>query len=113
MAAAIALSDPEASAQREAIVTRALAAVRAPDLGPSLELAEEAKKLEKDTLYVQLEAIAGALADEAREAVGRQDGAADLAARRHALALAALQSLDGNASAQLTIESMLIRMRSA
>jgi DNA polymerase-3 subunit delta' len=114
MSAALRLSDPEASAQREAAVERALLALRAPDLGPALELAEDAKKADRAALYVVIEAIAQALADQARAAVGRQDvdADADIAARRHALALAALRNLDGNASPQLTVESMLIRMRS-
>ena len=35
------------------------------------------------------------------------------AAARHALALAAVRQLDGNASSQLTVEAMLMKMRSA
>ena len=112
MAAAISLGDPEARAEREATVQRALAALATPDLGASLELAEEAKKMEKGTLYRQIEALASALADAARETVNDGSTRADVAARRHAVALSALQSLDGNASAQLTVEAMLIRMRS-
>ena len=112
MATALALGDPEASECREAVVRRALEALRAPDLGVALDLAEEAKKTEKGALYAQIEAIASALADEAREAVAKGAGE-EVAARRHAMALAALRNLDGNASAQLTVEAMLIQMRSA
>jgi DNA polymerase-3 subunit delta' len=113
VAAAIALSDPEATARREAVVSKALAALRAPDLGDALELAEDAKKADKREIYGQLEAVASALAEEARAAAGEEGTRADVAARRHALALTALQNLDANASAQLTVESMLIKMRSS
>jgi DNA polymerase-3 subunit delta' len=112
MTAAISLGDPEARAEREATVQRTLAAMDTPDLGASLELAEEAKKMDKGMLYRQIEALASALAEAARETVNDGSTRADVAARRHAVALSALQSLDANASAQLTVEAMLIRMRS-
>ena len=34
-----------------------------------------------------------------------------MAAARHGLAIAAVQQLEGNAAAQLTLEAMMIRMR--
>jgi DNA polymerase-3 subunit delta' len=113
VSAAIALSDPDATARREAVVSKALEALRAPDLGDAFELAEEAKKADKRELYGQLEAVASALAEEARASAGEEGTRADVAARRHALVLTALQNLDANASIQLTVESMLIKMRSA
>ncbi len=113
MATAITLGDPEASARREEFVSRALAALDTRDLGGALELAEEAKKGDKGTLVVQIEALAAALAMRARESAGEADRRADSAATRHSLALAAIQQLDGNASSQLTVEAMLMKMRSA
>jgi DNA polymerase-3 subunit delta' len=113
MATAVALGDPDASAQREEFVSRALAALEARDLGGALELAEEAKKVDKGTLVVQIEALAAALAMQARASAGDTNRRADSAAARHALALAAVRQLDGNASSQLAVEAMLMKMRSA
>jgi DNA polymerase-3 subunit delta' len=113
MAMATLLNDPEASARRDEFVTRALAVLEARDLGGAYELAEEAKKGDKATLVAQIEALAAALATQARSTVDSADRRAEAAASRHALALAAVQQLDGNASAQLTVEAMLLKMRSA
>jgi DNA polymerase-3 subunit delta' len=113
MATAMTLGDPDASAQREEFVSRALASLEAKDLGGALELAEEAKKGDKGTLVVQIEALAAALAAQARSSAGEANHRADRAAARHALALAAVRQLDGNASSQLAVEAMLMKMRSA
>lgn len=111
MAAALALADPEASALRQEFVSRAMAALEARDLGPALEIAEEAKKGDKAGLIVQIEALAAALGVQARASASAPDRRPDVAAARHALALAALRQLDANASVQLTVEAMLMRMR--
>jgi len=112
MASAIELSDPEASAAREEFVSRALAALDAPDIGAALEVAEEAKKVGKEVLAVRLAAIAAALVARARAAASAPDRTAEVAAARHSLALAAVRQLDANASVQLAVEAMLIKMRS-
>jgi DNA polymerase-3 subunit delta' len=112
MTTATALADPEASARREDFVSRALEAIDAPDAEMALALAEDAKKGDKGALAVQIGALASALAAQARAAVSSTDARADVAAARHALALLAIQHLDANASAQLAMESMLLRMRS-
>jgi DNA polymerase-3 subunit delta' len=109
---ALALSDEEASTERERFVTRALAAIDAPDMGAALDLAEEAKK-EKGDLALRLTALASALGERAVKAAGEDERTADVAAARYQLALAAMRQLDGNASAQLVVESLMIRMRSA
>jgi DNA polymerase-3 subunit delta' len=113
MSAALLAGDPEASAQREAFVSRALAALDGRSLSAALELAEDAKKVSKDMLVAQLQAFALALGEKARLAAAAPDRSAETAAARHALALAAVRQLDGNASAQLSFEAMMIRMRSA
>jgi DNA polymerase-3 subunit delta' len=113
MATALAFGDPEATAQREAAVDRALEALASTDLGLSLEVAEEAKKIGKEGLVPVLEALAGALATRARE--GARTAASsrktETAAKRYALVLETLRQLDANASVQLAVESMFIRMR--
>jgi DNA polymerase III subunit delta' len=113
MATALLAADPEASARREEFVSRALAALDGRSLSAALELAEEAKKVTKDELVGQLEAFAQALGAQARSAAGAPARAAETAAMRHALVLATVRQLDGNASAQLAFEAMMIRMRSA
>jgi DNA polymerase-3 subunit delta' len=110
--AAQVLADPDESARRERFVARARAALDAKTLEPSLELAEEAKKGGKERLAEGLAALANALAREGRSAAEARDPRADLAAARYSLALAAQRQLDGNASPQLVVESMLTRMRS-
>ncbi len=111
MATALLLGDPEASAGREEFVSGALAALASSDTAAAYELAEDAKKVGKDVLAARLEALATALALAARGEAGSAGRAADVAAARHALALAALRQLDANASAQLAVEAMFLRMR--
>jgi DNA polymerase-3 subunit delta' len=111
MAAATSLADPEATAEREAFVDKAIDALATKNLAKLLEVAEDAKK-QKDGLELHLAALAQRLAEQSRrEAL---EGAMAVAlANRFSLALRALRQLDGNASAQLVVESMLIRMRGA
>ena len=113
MTTAMALGDPEATAQREQFVSRALKALEARNVGGALELAEDAKKTDKGALVVQIEALASALAAQARSTAASADRHADTATARHALALSAIQQLGGNAALQLTVEAMLMRMRNA
>jgi DNA polymerase-3 subunit delta' len=111
MAAAALLADPDASASRAEFVKAALDALAERTSGAALDVAAQAKQTDKAVLVSQLEALAAALAAQARGAAGALDRRADVAANRHDLAVAALVQLDGNASAQLTIEAMLLRMR--
>jgi DNA polymerase III subunit delta' len=112
MQTALGLADDEESAARERFVARALAAISAPTLGPALELAEEAKK-EKGSLETRLAALASALAARACATAAEEGREADAAGARSQLALAAMRQLDGNASAQLVVESLMVRMRSS
>jgi DNA polymerase-3 subunit delta' len=117
MAAALALSDPIATAERQEFVSRAMSALEARDFGEALELAEEAKKVRKDTLIVNIRALAAALGEQARAAARAGEAAdmrrADVAAARHALALATMRQLGANAAVQLATEAMLLKMREA
>jgi DNA polymerase-3 subunit delta' len=110
MTLAASLADPEESEARDAFAARALAALTAPDLGPVLELAEEAKK-HKDGLDLRILALAARLAENAVALAQRGSPGAEGDASRYALALAAVGQLHGNASPQFVIESMLARMR--
>jgi DNA polymerase-3 subunit delta' len=111
VATAVALGDPESSARREEFVARALESLDSRETGELFDLAEEAKKGEKDVLFNQIEALAAALVSRARVAAGAHDRTADKAAARHALALEAMRQLDANAAVQLTVEAMLLKMR--
>ncbi len=90
---ALLLSDPETSSLREEFVSRALASLGTPNLGAALELAEEAKKGDKDVLLAHLRALAAALALQGTSAAGEAavDRRAEKAAARHELALAAVE----------------------
>jgi DNA polymerase III subunit delta' len=112
MEAALALADPEESSKREALVGGALAALEGKGLGLVLDAAEEAKKASKGELASSIAALAAALAANARPG-GGGGPEAERAAARYPLALAALEQLEGNASAQLVVESMLLKMRAA
>jgi len=112
MTLAAALADPDESEAREAFEARALAAISARDLGPALELAEEAKKT-KAGLDTRILALAARLAERALSAAREGRAGAETDASRYGLALDAIQQLDGNAGAQFVVESMLARMRGA
>jgi DNA polymerase III subunit delta' len=107
---ALGLADPEKTEAREAFVRRALSAIDAPDLGPALDLAEEAKK-QKDLVAPRVLALASALGHRARAKASAPGPDAGLDSARYAVAIGALEELEGNASAQLVVESMLAKMR--
>jgi DNA polymerase-3 subunit delta' len=113
VAAALSFNEPEAREQREQLAGRALAALDAPDLGAGLEVAEEAKKVAKETAVQVLEDLATKLATGARGAVasGAPARHAEALAKRYSQVLATLRQLDANASVQLAVESMFIKMR--
>lgn len=100
---ALAACDPDDNALREAFVTAAERAIESGDFGAALELAEHAKK-EKDALAGRIGALGARLAARARTGQTRD-------AERFAFTLQALRDLESNASAQLVVESMLMRMR--
>jgi DNA polymerase-3 subunit delta' len=104
------LADPELSSAREAFVERAIKAIDAADLGPALDLAEEAKK-QKDSMPARVLAFASALGQRAAAAAATPGREAEACAARYAIAIAALEELEGNASPQLVVESMLAKMR--
>ena len=109
---ALALANPEDLAERDAFVARATKAVDSPDAMLGLELAEDAKK-EKDVLAPRLADLARHYADEAKARAGANDARAFRAAARSRLALTAVGELEQNGAAQLVVESMILKMRSA
>jgi DNA polymerase-3 subunit delta' len=112
MTAALLFGDQEASEQREQFVTRAIAAIEARNLGPAMDVAEEAKRVSKETMVAALQALAAALAALGRSAAGTPDRQAERAAAWYALALAAVRQIQANAAMQLALEAMFAKMRS-
>jgi DNA polymerase-3 subunit delta' len=113
METATSLIDPEETAKREAFVTKALAAITAPTLGPALELAETAKGAKREGVARQIAALAAAIAQRERADVTAGATDRDNAPALFDLALAAVRQLDGNGQPQLVVEAMLARMRGA
>jgi DNA polymerase-3 subunit delta' len=105
MEIALSLCDEEETAAREAFVTSALAAIDAPTMAATLELGERAKG-DKVALRIHLLAFAARLSRIAKEKENAERWAA-----RYGDVLQALRDLDANASPQLTLESMFIKMR--
>ncbi len=108
--AALALADAEESAQRDAFVNAALAAVRAPSLGPAVTLAETGDK-DKDVLRANLRALAATLAREARAAAAEPSHVAPRAAARYEAVQQAIVQLDRNAQPSFVVATMVADMQ--
>ena len=110
--AALSLADEAESAARDDFVQQTLAAIRAPTLGAALDLAERSKR-DKAALRVHLLAFAAHLAHETKRAVFGEAGSPLPArwAQGHAHVLEALRDLDSNASPQLVVETLVLRLR--
>jgi DNA polymerase-3 subunit delta' len=111
MTTAWALADADESARRGEFLARAAAALEARELGAAFDLAEEAKKADKRALVADLEALAARWAAEARAAAASPGRTAAGWAERHALARAAIDQIEANASPQLAVEAMFMKMR--
>ncbi len=107
---AIGLTDAEESAARDAFVNAALAAVRAPSLGPAVALAESADK-DKDALRMHLRALSAVLAREARANVASGSPKAAGAASRYQAVQQALVEIDRNGSVPFVLTAMIAEMQ--
>jgi len=107
---ALALANREAFQARQAFVDAVLAALRAKDLVPAMELAE-ARERDKGELSERLAALAATFARQARDKVSDDPDQAARHAERYALVLQAMRELDRNASPALVIEAMVARLR--
>ncbi len=108
MELALSLCDEDATAAREAFVAAALEAIEGPTLASALDLGEREKR-DKVALRTNLLALAARLAHLAKSGAGLEPP--ERHAERYAHILQALRDLDANASPQLTIETLFIRMR--
>lgn len=109
---ALELADPEAREERDAFVSSALAALSAPDLAPSLKLAE-GQKGARDGLKASLAFFAQAIAGEARRLVAERPGDALRCARQHRTILEAMRDVERNVQPALALEAMFVRLRGA
>jgi DNA polymerase-3 subunit delta' len=105
METALGLCDEEATDAREAFVKQALLAMETPTLSAALELGERSKG-NKPALRVHLLALAARIAT-----IAKQSELTERWGARYGHVLQALRDLDANASPQLTLESMFIKMR--
>lgn len=110
MAAALVALDPETSQAREAFVDGVLSAVAGADLRPGLALAQSRDK-DKDNLRGHLGALATRLATDARASVRDRAGHEERLAAQFDVVTQALGELDENASPQLLLETMVIKLR--
>lgn len=108
--AALALADAEQTAQRDAFVSAALAAVKAPSLGPAVTLAETGDK-DKDVLRQNLRALAATLAREARATAADASHTAPRAAARYECVQQAIATLDRNAQPSFVVSTMVAEMQ--
>jgi DNA polymerase III subunit delta' len=107
---AIDAADPEASAAREAFVREMERAVEAPDLATAIQLAESLDR-DRPRMADDLRALGGTYARRARTLVSTAPAAAELEARRHALVLDAIDSVERNGSAPLLVTSLVASLR--
>jgi DNA polymerase-3 subunit delta' len=107
---ALELADPEARAERDAFVSSALAALGAPDLAPSLKLAE-GQKGDREGLRAALAFFAQAIAAEARAVVSTSPDGSLRRALQHRTVLEAMRDVERNVQPALALEAMFVRMR--
>jgi DNA polymerase-3 subunit delta' len=109
---AVELADPEALGEREAFVSSAEQALRAPDLAQALDALSE-RPTERHLLRHRLLAFAQALASEARRSAAADECRAARAAARHQIVLTAIDEVEKNVSPALALEAMVMRLRRA
>ena len=110
MELALALSDTEAFAEREAFAEAVIAGLSAPDLATALSFAEK-QKLERPELVELLGHLAQVLALRARAIVASAPDTARQLAARYEQVLSAVADLECNVGPQLALEAMVARLR--
>ncbi|MBM4374285.1 MAG: DNA polymerase III subunit [Deltaproteobacteria bacterium] len=110
MARALALSDPEASAAREAFVRGVLEAMRAPGLGAAIAFAETGER-DRASLVDGLRALAASFAVDARLQVASASSRALVAARRHELVEDAVASIERNGQGTLVLGALVASLK--
>jgi len=109
---AVELSDADALRDREAFLSSAEQALRAPDLAHALDALSE-RPTERQVLRQRLGAFAQALASEGRLSAASDVRRAAVAAARHQIVLTAIDEVERNVSPALALEAMVMRLRRA
>ncbi len=108
--AALELADPEVLTIRRGFAESIERALAAPDLARALGEVDS-KHLDRDSLRAQLGWLAARHAQKATQTVTTDPYRAERLAHQHAMILGALRDLERNAQPQLTLESLLSRLR--
>jgi len=108
--AALALADEDQARVRADFVKAATDAVAAPTIEAALGFAAS-RPDDRDGLVEQLRHLAQHFALEARALVQDRPSEAESLARRHAIAMSAIEAVERNAQPALALESMVARLR--
>jgi len=108
--AALAATDDQACSDREQFVAAVAAAVRGRDLGPAVAFAESYDG-DRQQLRADLMALASRFAQQVRSRVKESTDQAELAAERYSHVIRAVENLDRNASPNLTLSTLVSRLR--
>ncbi len=110
IAAALSAADAEQASERDQFVRAVREAVAASDLGAGVALGESASR-DRSSLMADLRTLAGSYVREARAAVRDDPPRAELSARRHELVLDAIDAIERNGAATLTLASLVASLR--
>ncbi|MBI4705612.1 MAG: DNA polymerase III subunit delta' [Deltaproteobacteria bacterium] len=110
--AALAAAEPALAERRERFLQAVREAVAAPDAGRAVELGE-AQEQNRERVRADLAALGASLARRARSAVASEPAQAEREARRYRLVAEAMDGLERNASTNLSVASLVLRLRGA
>ncbi len=111
--AALALVDAERTSSRDEFVAAMISAMRAPNLGPAVNIAEALDTKDKDRLKDDLRALGATLARSAKKRLETEPIGATIDARRFESVLRAIGYLERNASPNLSILALVMELRAA
>jgi len=111
--AALALVDTERATGRDEFVAAMMSAMRAPTLGPAVNIAEGFETKDKERLKEDLRALGATLARSAKKRIETEPVGASIDARRFEAVLRAIGYLERNASPSLAILALVLELRAA
>ena len=111
--AALSLVDAERTSSRDEFVAAMMSAMRAPNLGPAVNIAEGLDTKDKDRLKEDLRALGATLARSAKKRLETEPIGATIDARRFESVLRAIGYLERNASPNLSILALVMELRAA
>lgn len=111
--AALSLVDAERTSSRDEFVAAMMSAMRAPNLGPAVNIAEGLDTKDKDRLKEDLRALGATLARSAKKRLETEPIGAIIDARRFESVLRAIGYLERNASPNLSILALVMELRAA